>query len=138
MAIFSNHLISIHPILHQSTLIFFYLSVNLNARLSFSISPSHSILHLSTSTFFYLIVNLNSRLFSSISPLLSHSILHLSISIFFYLLSNRADAYLSLFQILSSLFISHYLALQHKKISPLLRYFIFFFYKGDYILWPIK
>ena len=69
MAIFSNHLISISSaILHQFTLIFFYLFVNLNSRLSFLISPflSHSILHLSTSIFFYLFINLNSRLSSSI------------------------------------------------------------------------
>ena len=123
MAIFSNHLI---------TWIFFYLFINLNSRLSFSIFVflSHSILHLLTSIFFYLFVNLNSRLSPSISPLLSHSILRLSMSIFFYLLANLVDAYLSLLQILNSLYIPHYLSLQQKKFSPLLRYFIFFFYKG--------
>ena len=83
-------------ILHQSSLIFFYLLINHNTRLSISISPflSHSMPHVSTSIFFYLFVNLNSRLSSSISPFLSHSILHLSTSIFFYLLANLVDAYL--------------------------------------------
>ena len=95
MAIFSNHLISISSNLsHQSTLIFFYPFVNLNSRLSFSISP-----------------------------FLSHTILHLSTSIFLYLLANLVDAYLSPIQI-KSLSISHYLFLQQKKISRLLRYFM--------------
>ena len=71
------------------------------------------------SLFFYLFVNLNSGLSSSISPFLSHTILHLSTSIFLYLLANIVDAYLSLLQILNSLFISHYIFLQQKKISPL-------------------
>ena len=120
--------------------IFFYLFVNLTSSLSFSIYPflSHSILHLSTSIFFYLFLNLNSRISSSISPFLSHSILHLSTSIFFYLLDNLVYAYLSVLQILNYPSVSHYLSLQQKKISPLQRYFIFFFYKGDYILCSMK
>ena len=96
------------------------------------------VVHQSFLIFFYLLVNHNTRISSSISPFLSHSILHLSTSIFFYLLANLVDAYLSLLQILNSLSISHYLSLQQKKISPLLRYFVFFFYKSDYILWPMK
>ena len=140
MAILYNHLISISSNPSSIHLNLFYLFVNINLRLSFLISLllSHSILRLSTSIFFYLFVNLTSRLSSSISLSLAHSMLHLSMSIFFYLLANVVDAYRSLLQILNSLSISHYLFLQQKKISPLLRYFIFFFSKVDCILWPMK
>ena len=54
--------------LHQSSIIFFYLFVNHYTHLSSSISPflCHSIIYLSTSIFFYLFVNLTSRLSFSI------------------------------------------------------------------------
>ena len=136
MAIFSNHLISISPnplcihlnlflSLHQSK--FMYIFFNLRFSISFY-STSINV------NLFYLIFNFNSRLSSSISPFLSHSILHLSKSMLFYLLANLIDAYLSLLQILNPLSTSYYLPLEQKENSPLLRYFIFFFYKGDYTL----
>ena len=115
-----------YSILYLFTWIFFYALANLGLWLSFPItwSLSHPILHQSTLIFFYFFINLNSRLSSSISPFISHSILNLSTPIFFYLLANLVDAYFSLLQILNSLSISHYLSLQLKKISPLLRYFM--------------
>ena len=138
--IFSNTYFSI-PYNPSSILLNIFLSLSQLQYTSIFFNLLFSISFYSTSMnviFFYFFVNLNSPLSSSISPFLSHPILHLSTSIFLYLLANQVDVYLSLLQILNSLFISHYLSLQQKKISPLLRYFIFFFYKDDYILWPMK
>ena len=70
MAIFSIHLISISS--NPS-------SIHLNLFLYLRQYKCMSI-------FFYLFVNINSRLYFSISPFLSYSILHLSTSIFFYLI----------------------------------------------------